>query len=71
MQDSLHTHHKRSYLPLKICSVVAASCAVLSGLVVATSLSTVNAKPDRVVIATSSCEVLSWTASLLTMNERK
>lgn len=71
MQDSLHTHRKRSYLPLRICSVVAAGCAVLSGLIVATNLSTVGAKSDRVVITTSSCEVLSWTASLLTMNERK
>ena len=70
MQDSLHPHHKRSYLPLRICSVVAAGCAVLSGLIVATNLA-VDTKPERVVIATSSCEVLSWTASLLTMNERK
>lgn len=70
MQDSLHTHHKRSNLPLRICSVVAAGCAVLGGFIVATGLFTVDAKPDRVVVATSSCEALSW-ASLLTMNERK
>ena len=71
MQDPLHTHHKRSYLTLRICSVVAASCAVFSGFIVATGLFTVDTKPDRAVVATSSCEVLSWTASLLTMNERK
>lgn len=71
MQDPLRIHHTRSNLPLRICSVVAAGCAVLGGFIVATGLFTVGAKPDRIVVATSSCEVLSWTASLLTMNERK
>lgn len=71
MQDSLHTRRKRSYLPLRICSVVAASCAVLSSFIAAANLFTIDTKPDRVVVITSLCEVFGLPVSLLTVNERK
>lgn len=71
MQDLLHTRRKRSYLPLRICSVVAAGCAVLSSFIAAANLFTIDTKPDRVVATTSHCEVFGLPVSLLTVNERK
>lgn len=71
MQDPLHTRRKRSYLPLRICSVVAAGCAVLSSYIVAANLLTIDTKPDRVFVTTLSCEVFGLPVSLLTVNERK
>ena len=71
MQDPLHTRRKRSYLPLRICSVVAAGCAVLSSFIAAANLFTIDTKLDRVVATTSPCEVFGLPVSLLTVNERK
>ena len=71
MQDSIHIRRKRSYLSLRICSVVAAGCAVLSSFIAAANLFTNDTKPDRVVVITSLCEVFGLPASLLTVNERK
>lgn len=71
MQDPLHTRRKRSYLPLRICSVVAAGCAVLSSFIAAANLFTIDTKPDRVVVTTLPCEVFGLPVSLLTVNERK
>ena len=71
MQDLLHTRRKRSCLPLRICSVVAAGCAVLSGFIAAANLFTIDTKPERVIATTSFCEVFGLPVSLLTVNERK
>lgn len=71
MQDLLHTRRKRSCLPLRICSVVAAGCAVLSGFIAAANLFTIDTKPERVIASTSFCEVFGLPVSLLTVNERK
>ena len=71
MQDPIHIRRKRSYLSLRICSVVAAGCAVLSSFIAAANLLTIDTKPYRVVVTTSHREVFGLPASLLTVNERK